>query len=181
MIRKNTIPDPHPGEKLVAHIRRHWLVFFRIFLFFFSLALIPIALYFFLPLVWPGVLNSPVSYPILLILALIYYLLTLVFFFTAWTDTYLDVWTVTTHRVINREQNGLFNRVVSELHLEDIQDVTAEQKGFLATIFGFGQVYVQTAGERERFVFEQIPQPYETAKIIQKLNENLKSVPHIRV
>lgn len=175
MIRKNALPNPHPDEKPVMHLRRHWLIFFRILLFFLVLFLIPIFIYFFLPLLWPGVLNGPVTSPILLVLALSYYLLTLVFLFTAWTDTYLDVWTVTTHRIINREQNGLFNRVVSELRLEDIQDVTAEQKGFFATIFGFGQVYIQTAGEKERFVFEQIPRPDETAKIIQKLNEDIKT------
>lgn len=99
----------------------------------------------------------------------------LVFVFTTWTETYLDVWTVTTYRIINREQNGLFNRSVSQLDLSKIQDITAEQKGFFATLFHYGNVYVQSAGEKERFIFEQIPQPYRIAKIIQHLNENLKT------
>jgi len=98
----------------------------------------------------------------------------LIALFTAWTETYLDVWTVTTDRIINREQNALFNRVVSELDLKRVQDVTAEQKGFFPTIFYYGDVFIQSAGVKERFVFEQIPQPYKIAKIIQRLDERAK-------
>ncbi|MBI5766041.1 PH domain-containing protein [Candidatus Falkowbacteria bacterium] len=100
--------------------------------------------------------------------------MTLVFAFTFWTTTYLDVWTITTERIINREQNGLFNRVVSELDLYRVQDVTAEQKGFFATIFHYGDVYIQSAGEKERFVFKQIANPYSIAKMVQRLDEKAK-------
>jgi uncharacterized membrane protein YdbT with pleckstrin-like domain len=95
----------------------------------------------------------------------------LLFTFTWWTDNYLDVWTLTNERIINREQKGLFNRVVSELELIRIQDITVEQKGFLATILGYGNVYIQTAGEMERFIFEQVPHPYKISKAIQNINE----------
>ena len=92
---------------------------------------------------------------------------------------HLDVWTVTTDRVINREQNGLFNRVVSEMDLYRIQDVTAEQKGFFPTILHYGNVYIQSAGVKERFIFEQVPSPYRVAKIIQKLDERAKQEHHV--
>ncbi len=180
MIRKNAIPNRHAGEEIVLHLRRHWFVFLLKFLFYLFLALIPLGIFAFINYAWPDLLIGDISYPILTVLFFTFYLGILVFAFTAWTDNYLDVWTITTERIINREQNGLFNRVVSELDLYQVQDVTAEQKGFLATIFQYGDVYIQTAGTTERFLFEQVPEPYRIAKIIQKLNEQAQKA-HARL
>ena len=174
MINKNTIPNKHHGEDVIFHLRRHWFIFFRLFLFFVFVALVPLALYFLVANNVPTLLEHEVGFPALLVLFLSYYLILLVLILTTWTNTYLDVWTVTSDRIINREQNGLFHRVVSELDLRKVQDVTAEQKGFFPTIFHYGQVYIQSAGSRERFVFEQVPKPYKVAKIIQKLDEKAK-------
>ena len=174
MIRKSIIPNRQPGEEIVLHLRRHWFIFFRIFLFFLIMALVPLLIYYFLTFSASEIMANETASVLLLVLALIYYLGMLVFAFTAWTVTYLDVWTVTTFRIISREQVGLFNRTVSELDLYRIQDVAAEQKGFFATILHYGDVYIQTAGTKERFVFEQISDPYRIAKIIQKLDEKAK-------
>ena len=178
MIRKNSIPNKQRGEEVVFHLRRHWFIFFRILLLFLLLFLVPILIYYFINNISPGIFTGDVSYPLALVGVLAYYLIMLVFVLTAWTETYLDVWTVTTHRIINREQNGLFNRVVSELDLRRVQDVTAEQKGIFPTLLHYGNVYVQSAGTKERFIFEQIKNPYRVAKIIQKLDEKAKKNPH---
>ena len=174
MIGKNSIPNKKIGEEIVVHLRRHWFIFFKIFLLFAVLFSLPVVIYYFFNAALPGIYDNPITYPILLVGVFIYYLMTLVFAFTFWTTTYLDVWTITTERIINREQNGLFNRVVSELDLYRVQDVTAEQKGFFATIFHYGDVYIQSAGSKERFVFEQVPNPYSIAKMVQRLDEKAK-------
>lgn len=174
MIGKNSIPNRKSGEEIVLHLRRHWFIFFRMFLLFIILCLLPIGLYLLLVSNFPNILEGQIIYPLLLLFASTYYLMIVLFAFTFWTTTYLDVWTITTERIINREQNGLFNRVVSELQLDNIQDITAEQKGFFATIFHYGNVHIQSAGEVNRFAFEQIPNPYQIAKIIQKLDEKAK-------
>ena len=109
-----------------------------------------------------------------LVLFFIYYLAMLVFTLTMWMDNYLDVWTLTSERIISREQKGLFNRVVSELDLTRIQDITVEQKGIVATILQYGDVYIQTAGEVERFIFSKVPNPYHISKLIQQLDEEAK-------
>jgi uncharacterized membrane protein YdbT with pleckstrin-like domain len=62
---------------------------------------------------------------------------------------YLDVWIITTERIIDIEQHGLFHRAVSEIAVERVQNVTVETPGFLATMLGFGNVKIQTAGEGE--------------------------------
>jgi hypothetical protein len=91
--------------------------------------------------------------------------------FVVWIDYYLDVWIVTTKRIVNIEQVGLFNRQISELEHSKIQDVTSEVKGFLPTFFQYGYVYVQTAAEKARFTFKQIPDPVWVRNIIMQLQK----------
>lgn len=177
MIGKNSIPNPHRGEEVIMHLRRHPLIVIGVILFFGLLVAIPPLLYLFAQTYnILGVIFDPESawYQAIKVLGYSYYLLLIVFALTAWTDYYLDTWTITTDRIINREQHGLFNRIVSELDISNIQDVTAEQKGLLPTFFHYGSVYIQSAAEKERFTFEQIPDPYRIAKMIQKLHETSK-------
>jgi hypothetical protein len=44
-----------------------------------------------------------------------------------------------------------------------VEDVSAEQKGFLPTFFNYGTLVVQTAGEMENFVFPYCPNPNKYA------------------
>jgi hypothetical protein len=174
MISKNKIDQQREGEKVVSRLRRHWFIFFQIFIAYALLFLLPLPIYFFISWSVPEILVLDLAGAVLAVLLFSYYLSLLLFGLTVWTDNYLDGWTITTHRIINREQLGLFNRVTSELDLDQIQDITVEQKGFLSTILDYGYVYVQTAGEKERFVFEQVPRPQQVARIIEQIEDDQK-------
>jgi len=179
MIRTNKISNQKNGEDVIFHLRRHWFIFLKMAVTFVFLYLLPLIIYLATQSVGTEFFaQGKISGPLIMIAVFIYYLVILLFSFTAWTETYLDIWTVTTERIINREQHGLFSRVVSELDLYRVQDVTAEQKGFFATILHYGNVYVQSAGAKERFAFEQISNPYKVAKIIQRLDEKAKKDHH---
>ena len=84
---------------------------------------------------------------------------------------YLDVYIVTNKRIVDIKQNGFFRREIAELHLHQVQDVEARVEGFFKTLMHFGTIYIQTAGERENFVFEDVPHPYTLAKQIVELHE----------
>lgn len=71
---------------------------------------------------------------------------------------------LTNQHLIRVEQRGLFTRSVSQLSLSRVQDVNGTTPGFLATIFGFGNVTVETAGEEENFVFLTVSNPTQLAK-----------------
>jgi uncharacterized membrane protein YdbT with pleckstrin-like domain len=73
---------------------------------------------------------------------------------------------VTDRNITQVLQLGLFNRKVSQLTMENVEDVTALQSGFFATIFGFGILKIETAGEQVNFHFEFCPRPGHYAKII---------------
>jgi len=174
MLSKKRLPNHKDGEKVIMHFWKHPFVFFKIFLLYFLLFLIPIAVWFLIQLTWTDLLANQSLMTILTVLGLIYYLLLLVFVFTIWTFNYLDVWTLSTERIVSRNQLGFFNRIVSELELYQVQDVTVEQKGVFATIFNYGHLYIQTAGEVNRFTFEDVPNPLESARLIQQLDEEAK-------
>lgn len=63
-------------------------------------------------------------------------------------------------------QSGLFSRKVSELSMSNVEDVTANQRGFFASIFNYGDLVVETAGEQANFKFIFCPKPNFYGKIV---------------
>lgn len=80
---------------------------------------------------------------------------------------------LTNQNLLQVEQYGLFNRVVSKLSLVNIEDVTGERKGLFATMFNYGNLIVETAGEQENFVFEQAPEPASLVQSINRAHQDL--------
>jgi membrane protein YdbS with pleckstrin-like domain len=70
-----------------------------------------------------------------------------------------NILVVTDQNLIQILQRGLFSRRISRLSMSNVEDVTADQRGFLPTIFNFGTLMVQTAGEMENFIFTYCPNP----------------------
>ena len=90
-------------------------------------------------------------------------------------DYYLSVQIITTERIIDVTQNGLFGREVNELSYDKIEDATHRQNGILATMFNYGDVVIQTAAsaslKTSGFVFKNIPNPAQTHKIIMEARQ----------
>ncbi len=150
-------------------IRRHWITYIPLFIII-DFMLIPLAITVVYTRINASSLDPTTIYAII-VLGSVYALCVLSLFLFGFVDYYLDVDIVTNERVVDIEQNGFFHRTISELYLEQVEDVTAEVKGVLPTLFNFGNIYIQTAGERENFVFKSVPRPYETAKMIIDLHE----------
>lgn len=161
----------NPTEHLVLRLHRHPVVLLiEEIPFFLMLAIPPITYLFFSSLSALPVVPTLLIAPTVLLVSL-YYLFVWLFIFYHYFDFILDVWVVTDDRVVNIEQKALFIREASNLEIGKIQDVTAEVKGILPTIFGYGNVYIQTAGERERFVFRTVRQPHHVVKVISRVIE----------
>lgn len=153
-------------ERVVLLLRRDLIVLFFKFLFFLLLVAAPIAVYYMTRALFPDLYLSPLARPILVLIGSTYAMSIWLFAFTVFLDFYLDVWLVTNDRIVNVNQEGLFARTISELDLYKIQDVTSQVHGVFPTMFNYGNVYIQTAGVKERFVFEQVPNPHEVRKTI---------------
>jgi len=168
-MRKFYLPHALPNEKIILLIRRHWFVLFIRLMLWAAIGLIPIALGLLLPGDLQRAAESTVGYALLALGISLYYLYLWLFIFNAFVDYYLDVWIVTNERIINIEQRGLFSRIAAEQRLSRIQDVAAETVGFWPTFLRYGEVRIQTAGEKERFNFRQVPEPNDIARKISSL------------
>ena len=70
-------------------------------------------------------------------------------------------------------QFGLFNRKVSQLNMNNVEDVTAVQNGVLPTIFNYGTLKIETAGEQVNFHFTFCPNAGYYAKVILDAREKI--------
>lgn len=152
------------NEKMLLVIRKHWFLMAGPVLVFIILVTLPLLLRSIIFL--PAELEAEFGY--LFPLGYILYALSLlILLFFAWTVYYLDQWMVTSERLIDIEQHGLFSREVSEIPLHRVQDVTMEVHGLLETLLHFGTIKIQTAGERE-FLIRGVPHLTEIKDTILK-------------
>lgn len=169
------LPGRIPGEKIIKIIRRDGFILFKKMVLTAVLVGLPALVVWMILSLYPNLLNGPISYPLIILAVSGYTLFIWLFSFFSFIDYYLDLWIITDQRIIDVRQEGFFSRVVAELKLSQIQDVTSELEGFFQFIFKFGDVHVQTAAEVGRFVFKQIPNPEKVRDIIIKLAEQKRN------
>lgn len=165
--------DFEKDEHLIFEVRKHWLVFFTEVVFIIILALLPLLISSFVTKAGSITnLVSEQSYSVSLFVffyalwLLVLWIMGMVF----WTGFFLDVWIITSKKVIDVEQHGLFKREISFLHLDKIQDITYEVNGIIPTLLNYGDVSIQTAGIEGEFPIKGVPNP----ELVQaKLNEAL--------
>lgn len=171
MIDLDHLITKKPHEKIIFQMRSHWIMFLAELMLLVVLAVLPVGLYYVFTDVWPSLLVGTISKPLMVLATSSYYLMLWLFFITKFIDYYLDVYLVTNDRVLDVSQKGMFSRTVSELDLARVQDVTSEVHGILRSILNFGNVYIQTAGEKERFIFEDVAHPDRIRKRLLDLVE----------
>jgi uncharacterized membrane protein YdbT with pleckstrin-like domain len=175
-----------PGENIVTIIHRSLIGLAGIYL----VAIIAVAAIFALVITLsPATFNTSsdnISPALSAIMILGAVFLVLVLF----TSTYIyrqSKLFLTDRSLVQIMQRSLFIRKVSRLSYSNVEDVSAEQRGILASIFGYGTLMVQTAGERDNFTFTLCPSPHaladriieerqKYAEALQEENENL--APH---
>lgn len=172
------LPGKLPDEKIIKIIRRDSFILFKKLVLVVVLTGLPALVGLIMISLYPNLLNGEISYPLLVLGASGYVLFIWLFLFFSFIDYYLDLWIITDERIIDVKQEGFFSRTVAELKLFQIQDVTSELEGFFEFIFKYGDVYVQTAAETQRFMFKQIPNPEAVRDTIIKLVENKKHGVH---
>ncbi|OGK43419.1 hypothetical protein A3B40_01400 [Candidatus Roizmanbacteria bacterium RIFCSPLOWO2_01_FULL_37_16] len=88
------------------------------------------------------------------------------FNFLSW---FFNLGIITNERIIDIDFHAVIYKEVTETQLTKVEDVTAKSSGFFASIFNFGNVFVQTAGTEVNIEFINIPKPSEVTKIINEL------------
>lgn len=70
-----------------------------------------------------------------------------------------NVFVITEDRIIDLDQRGFFDRTVSETTYEKIQDVSIRIKGIMQTLFHYGSIIIQTAGNQANIELHGVKNP----------------------
>lgn len=173
-----------PDERIVATARKHVFVLIGellpicvlLALPFFVLPFIPesVSLSRFIPSEEEIIVAVSIDNAVILFSLAIWSLLLWMRLFWIWLDYYLDVWIITNHRLIDIEQKGFFNRNVANVRLDFIQDVTFEINGVIASLFNFGSIEIQTAGEMRHFTLHGVSHPEKLRDILVQIKTEEK-------
>jgi uncharacterized membrane protein YdbT with pleckstrin-like domain len=149
-------------EHIVTVVHRSIIGLVYIYLFALSavIALLALAV-----LAFPSIFSSLSVNSNMLLFAAMVFSIALIFFIL-FIATYVyrqSKLIVTDQNLIQILQNGLFSRKVSRLSVSNVEDVSADQHGFLQTLFIYGTLTVETAGEMKNFVFPYCPNPNKYA------------------
>jgi len=156
-------------EKIIFFLHRHPFVFVKKLIVYLGLGALPFLVFFAMKTYFSQVLDNVIIHPLLILLASLWFIFIWISLFQCWVNYYFDIYVVTNRQIINIDQNGLFNRTLSKQPLSRIQDISTESKGFFATILKYGDVYIQSAGAKDRFCFKEIKNPYEVSQNLNKL------------
>jgi|JI8StandDraft_1071087.scaffolds.fasta_scaffold16303_5 hypothetical protein len=159
------------NEKVLLVLRKHWLVFVFNLIPFVLLSLLPIVFIIALSnpaFQLPSSIDSFISFDHVWVRFVIgiYWLFVWLEAFSNFIRFYFDIWIVTNLRIIDVEQHDFFDREVNSLFINSVEDITVEETGLLETFFHYGDIYIQTAGSRERTVFPSLPNPLKVRNLV---------------
>lgn len=160
-----------PGEHVVREARKHWFLFAVTLLPYVILAVIPFYLHGILaafPTTAPYAPYIVFNTPLMRAALGVWLLLVWTGAWSAFTRYFLNLWVLTNKRIVDIKQHGYFNREVSSLLLNRVQDVTTDVNGPLISLLGIGNITVQSAGAVDEFHMNGIPRPEEMRDIIMR-------------
>lgn len=169
MLSLYRLPQPMEGEKVIRVLHRDIFIAMKRVALFVTLLILPLLV--FLVVNQTIVVNENYNWVLVLVYMItsVYLLFIWLLFFFSIIDYILDVWIITDRRIIDVRQNGFFSRTISEQTLSKIQDISSETHGFWATMWKYGNLSVQTAGEKNKLFFEEIPDPEAVRDMLIKL------------
>lgn len=111
------------------------------------------------------ILSNQSGYLILFAGLVIFFVIS--YFMMQWLFWYMDIWVITDDKMIDSQLTGFFLHKRSELPLRQVQDITYNTSGVLATLFRCGDVTVRTASKEGTFKLLTIYQPQLAIKDIE--------------
>ncbi len=86
-------------------------------------------------------------------------------------DYYLDAWVVTNKGIIDLEWHGWFHRQSARILYSDIEAVSYEVNGILATLVGFGDMKLEKISTGSMIAMQQVRNPRMVESLILELME----------
>jgi len=162
-----SFPGQREGEKVIAVIRKHGIIYMKILLAFIVAVILPLTLFLFF---WFRAYPLSEYHTIGIIFELIacmLFLYSLLFVCIKWINEEFDIFIITSDRLIDVTQITFFTRSVTSTPLDHITDTTGVISGLLPTIFQYGDVTAQTAGSQATDIFiDHVHDPEGVARMI---------------
>ena len=149
-------------EHIVLLLRRHPITNLRWISVFVLMIVAPIVLSSF-----PLLDFLPGNFRFIAILG--WYLVAFAFALVGFLTWFFNVNIITDERVVDIDFFNLIYKEVSDTKIDKIQDVTYKMGGAIRTVFNYGDVLVQTAGEEANFEFLAVPKPDRVSRVLQDL------------
>ncbi len=159
-------PNVPEGQHVVVVIRRHPFGLILLFTEIVIGLIIALGLLFFLAtnLVSGDSRTTVMTY--LMLFAVIVIALAALFLIAASSLYRQNRWVITDDSITQVLRIGLFKTQTNGLSMANIEDVSSEKSGIFASIFNFGILKVETAGESPNFHFAYCPNTDNYAKIL---------------
>lgn len=142
-----------PWEKMLMTIRRHWIVYVFLGVYFLSAVILSIVLF---AIFWFNTLTN--------ISIIVLWLFFSLFLYIEWLNHELDMYVVTNNRVIWIDQISFLNRTVSECNLWQVQEVNSRTSWLLANIFNYWTLSIQTAWNKTTLRMDFSPNAIQWAR-----------------
>lgn len=81
-------------------------------------------------------------------------------------DWYFDAWLVTTVGVIDVEVHGIFNKISTRIEYENLESISYTIIGALQTIFGYGDITIDTQGTKTTLTLKDASNPKKLEKLV---------------
>lgn len=148
-------------ERVVQVIRQHIIILIANLSF--GVALLVIGLIA-LDLIRRLHLSSYVPGSIVFGVEALYFVVTALLLYMGWFIYSRTEVIITDKHLVDVTQKTFFSRDVSQLEIGRVQDVTDKREGVLQTVFNYGAVIIQTAGEKDFFELHNLPGPDKIAR-----------------
>ncbi|MFH1186619.1 MAG: hypothetical protein V1697_00405 [Candidatus Levyibacteriota bacterium] len=109
----------------------------------------------------------PLSYA--LVILVFYYLIVITFAFVSFLNWFYNISLVTDKRIVDIDLSEIIYHDVATTNLDLIEDVSYVQSGFIRSFFNYGDIFIQTAGEKMHFDFLAVPHPEKVIDVVQNL------------
>ena len=157
-------------EKVILFLRQHIIVNIPWIIATIVLLIAPTIIF---PRLFEAIsLNVPLPPAFFLIGTIFWYLATFGFALSSFIGWFFNIYIVTNERIVDIDFYYLLYKKFSVAELSKIQDLSYTSGGILATLFNYGHVNIQTAGESPNLEFEAVPYPEKVVQTIRELTEN---------
>jgi hypothetical protein len=162
------------SESVIKLCRRHWMYLYPKIALQVFVGALPVLLLTLLAGAGPGLTGG--TGLVVLILDVLwagYWSVRIYFTFFRYNN---DIWVITNQRIVDSLKRHWFHHRMASADLVDVEDIAVQREGLLPTVFNYGDLRCQTAGEVPNFILAGIPKPADILGLVDAARDAARTV-----